>query len=352
MDSVSSAFIGDSNCGLSPYNLCVIVYKIVANVQGFWMDPLSEVFSLLEMRSAACSRLEAGGPWALRFPAQPYLKFCTVLHGRCWITLDGQTPHRLSAGDTYLLTNSPPYVLATDPEREAEDAARLYARAQSNVVRHGGDETVLLGGGFVFETGNARLLLGTLPPVIHIPSKEPAAAILRGTLQVLDNELAGECMGASLMTRRLADILLVQALRAYVATHGTESAGWLGALADQRIGAALNLMHGDVGRNWKVDELASAVAMSRSGFSLRFRELVGIPPLDYLTRWRMYLARDALRKGDASVATLAANLGYSSESAFGNAFKRIMGRAPKRYWAACPPSLSDERPEAAISANR
>jgi transcriptional regulator GlxA family with amidase domain len=140
-------------------------------------------------------------------------------------------------------------------------------------------------------------------------------------------------MGASLMTRRLADILLVQALRAYVAVHGADSAGWIGALNDRRIGAALNLMHGDVGHNWKVNELASAVGMSRSGFALRFKELVGIPPLDYLMRWRMQLARDALRRDESSVASLAVKLGYASESAFGNAFKRIFGRAPKRYWS-------------------
>ncbi|AYM14698.1 MULTISPECIES: AraC family transcriptional regulator [Agrobacterium] len=309
------------------------------------MDPLSEVFSVLDMRSAASSRLEAGGSWGLRFPAQAHLKFSTLLRGRCWIRLDGEPPQCLEAGDTYLLNNTPPYVLASDPEQEAEDAAPLYARTQSNVVRHRGADTALLGGGFVFEAGNAQLLLASLPSFIHIRSSEPAAAILRGTLEVLDIELAGKHIGSSLMARRLADILLVQVLRAYVSTHGTDSAGWLGALVDRRIGAALNLMHQNVGRNWKVDELASAAGMSRSGFALRFKELVGIPPLDYLTRWRMFLARDALRKGDASIATLAAELGYSSESAFANAFKRILGRAPKRYWATREAMFSGKNPE-------
>ncbi len=271
------------------------------------MDPLTEVFSLLDMQSAASARLEAGGAWALRFPAKPYLKFNAVLRGQCWIRLPGERPYRLDAGDTFLLTNSPPFVLASDPCAEAEDASSLFARAQSNIVRHGGDDTVLLGGGFVFQTGNAQLLLDALPPFMHIPARQPAAAILRGTLEILDEELGNGRMGASLMTRRLADILLVQALRAYVAVHGADSAGWIGALNDRRIGAALNLMHGDVGHDWKVNELASAVGMSRSGFALRFKELVGIPPLDYLMRWRMQLARDALRRDDGSVASLASS---------------------------------------------
>lgn len=133
------------------------------------------------------------------------------------------------------------------------------------------------------------------------------------------------------MTRRLADILLVQALRAYVTTHGVESAGWLGALADARIGTAINLMHRDVSRTWKVEELAIAARMSRSAFAHRFKERVGLAPLDYLTRWRMNLAREALRRGSTPIATLAAELGYSSESAFRNAFKRVFGRAPKGY---------------------
>jgi AraC-like DNA-binding protein len=297
------------------------------------MDPLSEVFSLLDMQSARSTRLEAGGTWALHFPAKPFLKFVAVLRGQCWITIQDEPPCRLEAGDTFLLANAPPYVVSSDPTEEPEDGILLFDWEHSSVARYGGDETVLLGGGFVFQTGNAQLFLDALPSFIHIPANEPAAAILRGTLELLDKELGNGHMGASLMTRRLADILLVQALRAYVAVHGTDSAGWIGALNDRRIGAALNLMHGDVGHRWKISELASAVGMSRSGFALRFKELVGVPPLDYLMRWRMQLARDALRRDESSVAGLAAKFGYASESAFGNAFKRIFGRAPKRYWA-------------------
>jgi len=303
-------------------------------------DPLSDVFSLLDLRSAATARFEAGGAWALRFPAKPYLKFNAVLRGGCWITLPGERSLRLEPGDTFLLADAPAFVLSSAPGEAvagAEDAALLFDHRRSNVYRYGGDDTVLIGGGFVFEEGNARLLLDILPPFLRLPAAEPAAAVLRGTLQILDDELRHSRMGASLITRRLADILLVQALRAYVAVHGTEGAGWIGALDDRRIGTALRLMHGDVGRGWTVGELAAAAGMSRSGFALRFRELVGIPPLDYLTRWRMQRARDALRRGERSVADLAATLGYRSESAFGNAFKRTFGTAPKRYWTATRP---------------
>jgi AraC-like DNA-binding protein len=297
------------------------------------MDPLSEVFSLIDMQSAASAWFEAGGAWALRFPAKPYLKFNAVLRGQCWITLEDGRPCRLNRGDTFLMASAPSFVLANDPELEAEDASLLPNDEDSNIIRYGGDDTVLIGGGFIFQESNAQLLLDALPSFIHIPASEPAAGILRCTLELLDHELRHGQMGASLMTRRLADILLVQALRTYVAVHGAGSAGWIGALNDRKIGAALNLIHGDVSHNWKLSELASAVGMSRSGFALRFKELVGAPPLDYLTRWRMELARDALRRDEGSVASLALKLGYSSDSAFGNAFKRVFGSAPKRYWS-------------------
>jgi len=297
------------------------------------IDPLSDLFSLIDIRSARCTRFEAGGRWAFRFPAKPALKFVAVIRGECWLLLPGKPPFALSAGDTFLLANAPDYVIANDLGRTPEDGILSFDWQHSDIARHGGDETALIGGSFVFGGGNASLLLDALPAFIHIPASDREATILRGTLAVLDDELRGGQMGASLMTRRMGEILLVQTLRAYVAKIGTAGAGWIGALTDARIGAAISLMHHDPGRAWSVNGLATGIGMSRSGFALRFKELVGIAPLDYLTRWRMHLARDALRLPDASVAGLAISLGYSSESAFGNAFKRVFGRAPKRYWS-------------------
>lgn len=306
-------------------------------------DPLSDVLALVGVRSARCTRFEAGGAWALRFPAKPALKFAAVLRGECWIALPDCEPQRLAAGDTFLLANAPDYVLANDLERPPQDGVALFDEGRADAARHGGDETVLVGGAFAFEPGQARLLFGALPPFLLVPEHDPAAQALRGTLALLDREIGGDRMGAGLVTRRLAEILLVQAVRAYAGPKG--GPGWIGALADRRIGAAIRLMHGDVARSWSVAELAGAVGMSRSSFALRFSRLAGTPPLDYLLRWRMELARDALRRPDASVASLAERLGYSSESAFGHAFKRAFGRAPKRYWRhpADAPALAGDR---------
>lgn len=301
-------------------------------------DPLSDVLALLDMQSAVTARLEAGGNWALRFPARPALKFNAVLKGACWIAVEGYPPCRLASGDTFLLSGAAAYVLSATPvgaDGAAGDGAQLFAdaaRAHKTCVHYGGAEHILVGGSFVFAAEAANLLLDKLPAYWHIPASDGAAAILRGTLALLDDELASDRMGASLMTRRLADILLVQVLRSCVALPGVEAAGWLGALADARIGGALRQMHRAPARAWSVAALATGAGMSRSGFALRFRELVGVGPLTYLTQWRMEMARNRLRDGRVHVATLAAELGYGSESAFGNAFKRHFGRAPKRYW--------------------
>lgn len=293
------------------------------------MDPLSDVLSLVDLRSARCTRLEAGGAWALRFPAKPALKFVAVLRGECGITLAGAAPHALRAGDTFLLANAPPYVLANDPALAPSDGMALFDWVRSDIARHGGDDTILLAGSFVFDTVHAALLIDRLPVFMPIPAAHPTSATLRATLEILDGEIRSAAMGASLVTGRLADVLLVQVLRAY-AGEGDQAAGWIGALADPQIGAALGLLHGDTARRWTVGDMARAVGMSRSAFALRFRQRVGVAPLDYLLQWRMQLARAALRRGD-SVAATAMRIGYASESAFGNAFKRVHGVAPKRY---------------------
>jgi transcriptional regulator GlxA family with amidase domain len=131
------------------------------------------------------------------------------------------------------------------------------------------------------------------------------------------------------VTARLAELLLVEVIRAYVAADGPDRTGWIGALGDPHVGAALRLMHGEVARPWTVAVLAAQVGMSRSAFAARFAERVGKPPLDYLTRWRMELARRMLREGRRDVAQVAAQVGYSSQSAFGHAFKRTFGHSPR-----------------------
>ncbi|QWA13186.1 AraC family transcriptional regulator [Sodalis ligni] len=294
------------------------------------MDPLSEVFSLLNVRAARCTRFEASGGWSYRFPAKPALKFGAVTRGACWIDFSDQPRHQLAAGDCFLLANAPAYVLANDEHRAPEDGITAFDWAQSDIAHHEGDDTVLLAGSFSFEASDAQLLLGSLPRFLLIPAGNPSASVIRSTLQILDHEIRGTQIGTAVLTDRLADVLLVQVLRAALDQGNGEDFGWLGALVDVRIGKAIGLMHGNAAYPWTLEALANAAAMSRSAFSKRFKSIVGLSPLDYLLRWRMRLARDMLRRG-STVAAAAFRVGYSSESAFGHAFKRVYALAPKQY---------------------
>ncbi|MDX8463173.1 AraC family transcriptional regulator [Mesorhizobium humile] len=296
-------------------------------------DALSDILALIEMRSIRCTRLEAAGEWAWRFPAKPILKFVAVLKGGCWLILNGEERYRLETGDTFLLANASDYVVASDPGKRPEDGMAAFDWDRSDIARYQGDDTVLLGGGFALEGNNAGLLLDVLPDVMILSAAGPSAAVLHGSLKLLDEEVRAARMGTTLLTHRLADILLVQALRAFVDQGGGGVGGWLAALKDPRLGASINLMHRTPERQWTLRELAAEAGMSRSSYVAHFKEAVGMPPMEYLRRWRMEKARDALRNANTSLADLAHDLGFASESSFGNTFKRVFGHSPRNYWA-------------------
>ncbi len=200
------------------------------------------------------------------------------------------------------------------------------------VVRFNGGEgrTVGTGGRFTFNDETSGLLLTSLPPLIHIRGSLLHARALRSALDLITFETEAARLGGAAIGAGLCSIVLVNILRAYLA--GDERPrGWLGALSDQHIGAAIRLMHGNVAQRWKVSDLASEVGMSRTSFAERFKSLVGMAPLEYLTRWRMTIARDALRREDANLATIAETVGYESDTAFSLAFKRRFGISPGRY---------------------
>ncbi|MGJ6965273.1 AraC family transcriptional regulator [Streptosporangium sp. G11] len=308
------------------------------------MDPLSDVLTLLNVGSALSSRFEAGGRWALRFRSYRHIKIGAIVSGACWLTIDGMPALRLSAGDCYLLTGGRPYEVASDLDIEPEDGHAVYLRAPNITnVRYGdasdAEPTVIVGGSITLDDMTATLLLDCLPPAVRIPADSDPARTLRPVLGMLTHETAAEPLGATVMIEHLTQILFVQALRAHLA--GEENVpGWLGALNDPQIGAALTLMHQQATRRWTVADLAAEVDMSRSSFALRFKTLVGLPPLDYLLHWRIRSAAETLRAGGRTVASVAAEWGYASESAFSNAFKRVTGQPPARYRTMRPPPPS------------
>ena len=291
-------------------------------------DPFSTVLSALGARSVRGTGLEAAGDWALAFDGRTRLKFVAVTRGRCWLLIPDHLPKALVEGDVVLISNTR-YTVASDPAIEPINGMQLYALPGQDMVRIGaGDETSLMGGGSGFAEGSAAFILDALPRFLHVDRTSSNAEAVTRMLKSLRTEVSNSELGGSLVAERLAEILVIAAVRAFVATSPTNSVGWITALAEPRIGKALRLLHADVAYRWTVPMLASSVGMSRSAFSQRFTERVGRPPLDYLTRWRMFLAQRKLDAGQ-SVAAVAVAVGYNSQSAFSHAFKRTFGRTPR-----------------------
>ncbi|WP_423463900.1 AraC family transcriptional regulator [Promicromonospora sp. MS192] len=295
-------------------------------------DPVADAIGLLRPRTVVYPALRAGGVWGVRFEAFPHVKIGGVVRGETWLALDGREPVHLREGDFYLLSNPPAYVLGSGASVEPLPAAQLWETAVEGAVRTGSgdDDTYLCGGYFWFDEFNAPILLDVLPELVHVRADDPRIRALAYVTELLSGEVGNCAIGRSLILDHLVQILLVQVLRSH-AEQSDRPVGWLGALVDDGIGAALRAMHADVAHRWTVQELAGISHLSRSGFAKSFKRQVGIAPLEYLIQWRMSLARDALRRDTQTISELAFATGYESESAFSTAFRREVGASPKQF---------------------
>lgn len=296
-------------------------------------DPFSDILRLTNARSLVTGGFTAGGPWAIRFPAPSTIKFFAVVKGQCWASIDGeQKPIRFDTGDIGLLVAARAFTLASDPDVSPLDAMSLFSGAGRSTAQLGdGQDFAHLGGHVLLDPSSGRLLTDILPPWLHLPSRAPQARAFRHLLDQLVEERAAGLPGAELATAQLAQLLFIQILRAHLETAEHLPASWLRALGEPRIAPALQLMHGDPGRAWHLEELARACAMSRTSFASHFKAAAGVAPLTYLTEWRMRLAERRLREETTSISAIGQTLGYGSESAFSNAFKRVTRQSPRAY---------------------
>jgi AraC-like DNA-binding protein len=296
-------------------------------------DPLSDLLDYVNPRCGMSGRLVAGGTWARRFANLDAIKFCAATEGRCWYFMEGVPgPAVLQAGDVLVMNGTHRLLLASEPALLADAPATPLTRCGDGDYRLGqGGGFCMLGGMVQIDAERQALLLSGLPRLIHVHGAAPEAAPLAWLLAQLVAEMRpGDRLGHRAMTAALAQLLFVQTLRAYLAQEPRGDEGWLKGFGDPRLSVALSCMHREPARAWSLDELAREAGMSRTSFAVTFREMMGMPPLTYLTRWRMHLARGELRAG-ASIAEAAAAVGYSSESAFSSAFKRFMDVAPGHY---------------------
>jgi AraC-like DNA-binding protein len=309
---------------------CYAHYAMNLSQSSQIFDPLSDVLTVLDARATRSTRFEGSGDWALAFPALERLKFVAVLRGAGWLLLPDAAPHRLETGDCCLIGRTP-YVIASDPALVPIDGSPLDAEG-NYLVRLRGDDTVTLGGGISFAPGHAGFLLDMLPAFMHVCGISTGAATITALLGLLDAEAEQNSIGREIVTARLAEVLMIHAIRTFASASHTTS-GWLGALADPRIGRAIQCFHSDIARAWTVADLATAAGMSRAAFSSAFTRSLGQAPFAYMSKWRMTRARIALTDRHSRVGDVAASVGYTSHSAFGHAFRRAFGEAPRQHTA-------------------
>ena len=298
------------------------------------IDPLTDVLHDLRLSRSFYARSELKEPWGLSFSVKDGPSFHAILNGRCWLrTAARRIP--LEAGDLVLLPHGDRHQIANPVEERAVELAMLPStRIGQNaaVLCYGGNgsDTLLICGGVRFAGPLVHPLLRLLPDVILLPreQRESEHAWLNATLTMLGTEALAPRPGSAALMTRLADILVLQTIRAWIEQDVNHQSGWLRDLSDPDIGSAIALIHRRAEEPWTVAALAQEVHLSRSVFSERFSRLVGISPMQYVTQWRTFLARNWIDEEHISASEAAHRLGYSSEAAFSRAFKRHQQVSP------------------------
>jgi AraC-like DNA-binding protein len=255
--------------------------------------------------------------------------------GNCWLSVEGiEEPIPLTGGDCFLLARGTSIVLRDSPRTRPKWTFReIGARANGNVALCGGGgaPTTIVCGSLSFDEASLKPITQLLPNFILMKADQARTLALHSTVQALASEMAEQAPGSEVVATRLAEILVIQLLRAHIASEPSRSKGWLRAVFDPQLGTALSALHDKVDAPWTVESLAESAGMSRSAFAARFKELLGQTPLEYVTEWRMQKAMQFLEQRDKKLIDVARSVGYESDAAFSKAFKRVVGANPGEY---------------------
>lgn len=293
------------------------------------MDPLAEIVALLRPHGAFSKPITGRGRWGVRYGAHESPSFCIVVKGRCWLSLEGDVPRLLEQGDFLLLPFTPAFSLFSEPGAEC-----VPGRPSRKGVRHGDPRGApdfrMIGGTFEIDIANAELLKW-MSRRIHLRAADIDTSRLARVIGLIMEEYVADMPGREAILQRYLEAMLVEALRWPGLRDEPLSPGLMAGLRDEQIASTLRAMHANVRYGWTVAELARRAGMSRSAFAARFVATVGCAPVEYLSSWRMSLARNALNRGEKSLERLAEEIGYESASAFSTAFRRRVGCPPRAF---------------------
>jgi AraC-like DNA-binding protein len=319
------------------------------------VDPITDIFRTMHVTAFGQHRLEATAPWGLiqgkRTEDQlsssgktssptDLAHFAMLSRGNCWLSVeDIPEPMPLTGGDCFLLARGTSFILRDSPRtRPQKSFSEVASRDDTNVAHYGGGgaPTTIICGSLSFDRASLKPITQLLPSFILIKADEARTLALHNTVQALASEMAEQAPGSEVVATRLAEVLFIQVLRAHIAS-GPEAdrperkRGWLRAIFDPQMGAALGAIHDQVNAPWTVKSLAVAAGMSRSAFAARFKDLLEQSPLEYVTEWRMQKAMQLLEQRDSKLIDVARSVGYESDAAFSKAFKRVVGTNPGEY---------------------
>jgi AraC-like DNA-binding protein len=298
-------------------------------------DLLTDVMEQIRLEATVYFVLESRSPCAISIARPGRSPFYAVTAGTCTL-VHGRKVYQLRDGDFVLIPSGAPHVMrgATDaPIVELDEWMRLHPKNESGYIRIDGPAPPLCitGGFFSFAALKANPMFDVLPPVIHLRGDDPhVQEWLQPTLRFIHAEIACGHQGSQTVLRRMADVLFIQAVRAYAAQHAC-AASWLRGLSDARVSKALSLLHERYAEPWSLDSLAREIGTSRTVLAVRFKELVGEAPMTYLARWRITRAANQMRQERISLSRLAESVGYGSDAVFSKAFRRITGQSPGQY---------------------
>lgn len=307
-------------------------------------DPLAQIVGLLQPGAPFSKCVSGSGPWRVRRTQSPNPYYVAVLKGSIRYCGQGSGEVVVNAGDFILIPSAQDFLMWSEAESTDNDL----------VV----DPVILPGGGYrlgsldgpidmralvgycIFQSDDATLLSSLLPELVVVRGERRLAMLM----ELLGDEAIGTRPGREVVLQHLLEVLLIEALRSKAELGDTP--GLLRGLSDDRLAVAIRNMHARPERDWTVAELARDAALSRSGFHDRFQNAIGMAPMAYLTAWRLALAKDLLRKREASVGEIARQVGYRSASAFSVAFARDVGMSPARYAREVLAGASDQEAEA------
>ncbi len=309
-------------------------------------DMLSDILRIIRFSGAIDLRTEFSAPWiieslpysdfadAFQFHTKHIVPFHIVVQGNCWVQANDGTRKALSQGDIIIFPHGDSHILGDRLDQKPVFVHQLLPAPPWNeppILKYGGggDVTQLVCGFLQCEELLQHPFLKTLPSLMHIQTfAEPTTPLLETGVRYIIQETACFRPGSACLLTRLVELMFIEILRNYMQYLPDHQVGWLAALNDPIVGQALDSIHADPAYPWTVSALANQIGLSRSALATRFTQLVGQPPMKYLTYWRLQLASRQLQCTNDSIAKIAIQVGYESEAAFNRAFKRHIGVPP------------------------